>query len=448
MPAYIKELTDILDSNQILSDTQTLQQYSIDGKNPKLVLFPNTIEETSEILKIANLHNLAIVPRGGGTKIGFGNEPNSVDIVLCIKNLNRLINHDVDDLIATTQCGIKLKEFQKIIKEKNQTLPIDPPHIERGATIGGIIATNDSGPKRLRSGTTHGTLREVFLGLKVIRPDGKIVKGGSRVVKSVAGYDLPKLFIGSLGTLGIIVEATLRLFPIPEFSQTYLVSFQRLEAAYETVLSILNSSLIPTCLEMINPNLINIISNKLNLNIKRREYSLAIRMENVAKAVKSQTSKLKEICLDKGSEGMILEDDLEEEFWHEVREFPWLDPENERAVCRVSVLITDVPKVFWKLEDLANNPGIEILASARAGNGILIIALKSDTTRLTEAIISMRSFVDSLKGNMVIQKAPSIIKSKIDVWGDIGSPLSIMKRLKYQFDPNRILNPGRYVGGI
>jgi len=446
MPAYIKELTNILDSNQILSDTQTLQQYSIDGKNPKLVLLPNTIEETSEILKIANLHNLAIVPRGGGTKIGFGNEPNSVDIVLCIKNLNRLINHDVDDLIATTQCGIKLKEFQKIIKEKNQTLPIDPPHIERGATIGGIIATNDSGPKRLRSGTTHGTLRELFLGLKVIRPDGRIVKGGSKVVKSVAGYDLPKLFIGSLGTLGIIVEATLRLFPIPEFSQTYLVSFQRLEAAYKTILSILNSSLIPTCIEMINPNLSHIISNK--LNIKSGEYLLAIRMENVVKAVKSQTSKLKEICLDKGSEGIILEDNLEDKFWHEVREFPWSNPENESVVCKVSVLITDVPKVFWKLEDLANKSGLEILTSARAGNGVLMIAFDGDIAKLTEAIISMRSFVDSLKGNMVIQKAPSIIKSKIDVWGDIGSPLSIMKKLKYQFDPNRILNPGRYVGGI
>jgi glycolate oxidase FAD binding subunit len=448
MSDSIKEIYNIVGSSNIFDESQELENYSVEGKAPRIVVSPNTKEEISEILKIANRESLSVIPWGGGTKIGIGNKPNRADIILSTNRLNRIIEHSDSDLVATTECGIKLTEFQTALKEKNQSLPIDPPHVERGATIGGIIATSDSGPRRLRYGTAHGTMRQLVLGIKIIRPDGEIAKAGAKVVKSVAGYDIPKLFVGSLGTLGIIIEATLRLYTIPEHSLSCVAGFSSIQTAHATALSILNSSLTPTCLELVSLSLAESLSTKLELNVKKNAYILAIRFESVEKAVKNQAAKSKEICSNNKGQGLIVEGDIEEKFWYEITEFPWIKDKNKTVVCKTSVLIKDVPILLEKLEDLSKKTGIEILASARAGNGVLIISLDGDTPNLLQATRSLREQVSSLNGNMVIQHAPRSIKSEIDVWGEIGSSLKLMKRLKSQFDPNGIMNPGRFVGGI
>ena len=448
MSDSIKEVYSIVGSNNILDKAQELENYTIEGKKPRIVAFPSTKEEISEILKLANRESLSVIPWGSGTKIGLGNEPSKVDIVISTKGFNRIIEHNVSDLVATAECGLKLNDFQTTLREKNQSLPIDPPHLERGATIGGIIATNDSGPRRLRYGTTHGTMRELVLGIKIIRPDGEIAKAGAKVVKNVAGYDIPKLFVGSLGTLGIIIEATVRLYTIPEYSLTCLASFPSIQAAHATALSILNSSLTPTCLELVNSSLSESISTKLHLNLKRNAYVLAIRFESVEKAVKNQAAKLNEIWSNYDGQGSIVEGDTEENFWYEITEFPSIKGRNSTVVCKASVLIKDVLIVLEKLEGLSKSTGVETLASARAGNGVLIISLDGDIPNLLQATRSLRQLVSSLNGNIVIQQAPSSVRSEIDVWGEIGSSLTLMKRLKSQFDPNRVMNPGRFVGGI
>jgi len=448
MKPPFKEIISIVGENYIFDQSSELEAYFVDGKKPKLVVFPNTVEEISEIIKVANRDSLAIIPWGGGTKISLGNLPERVDVILGTTRLNQVLEHYDSDLVATTECGITLKDFQTALKEKNQTLPIDPPHLHRGATVGGIIATNDSGPKRLRYGTIHGTLRELILAIKVIRPDGNISKGGAKVVKSVAGYDLPKLYVGSLGTIGIIAEATFRLYPIPECSQTYLVKFPNLKSAHDAVLSILDSPVTPTCLEIINDNLKKFINEKINLNLESNGVALATRIESVEKAVKSQVSKLQEICSKHSGDGILVENELEDGLWNEIREFSWTKAENEKTVCKASVLVTDIPKVFEKVKDLSKNSALEILASARAGNGVLIISLDGEISKLIEAIISLRDLVNSLRGTLIIQEAPVTLKSEMDVWGDMGSSLYIMKKLKSQFDPNCIMNPGRFIGGI
>jgi glycolate oxidase FAD binding subunit len=442
MKDTIIEIVNIVGKDNTLLSNEA-EQYSVEDKKPNVVVFPKSVEEISEIMKVASSESLAVVPWGGGTKIGFGREPKKVDIVLCMRHLDRVLEYEASDLVVTTQCGISLKEFQKTLKEKNQLLAIDPPHLERGATLGGIIATNDSGPRRLR----YGTLRELLIGIKVVRSDGSIVKGGAKVVKNVAGYDLPKLYVGSLGTLGIIVEGTFRLYPIPELSETFLVSFPNLQALQETVLSILNSSFVPTCLEVLNPALLNAISDRLGFNLKRT-YALAVRIESVEKAVRDQISRVKDICKGKSEDELVLQGNLEENFWEEIREFPWRISEENRTACKVGVLITDIPRVFEFLEELSKNSGLKIYASARAGNGILIISFEGEITKIIEATKSLRDFVGSLKGTVVIQEAPYHLKSRVDVWGEIGAALQVMERLKSLFDPNCILNPGRFVGGI
>ncbi|MBI2487378.1 MAG: FAD-binding oxidoreductase [Deltaproteobacteria bacterium] len=444
MADLLKEIINVVGDDNAISQSPELERYAIEGKTPKVVVLPQTIEEISEILKVASSKSLAVIPRGGGTKIGFGREPNRADIVLCMSQLNQVLEHEASDLVAATQCGITLKAFQGVLKEKNQFLAIDPPHFESGATVGGIIATNDSGPRRLR----YGTMRELLIGIRVVRSDGAIVKGGAKVVKNVAGYDIPKLYVGSLGTLGIIVEGIFRLYPIPELSQTYIVSFSNLAELQKMVLSILNSSLVPTCLEVLNPTLIDAISDQLRLNLKKEKYALAIRIESVGKAVRDQVSKVKGICGERGGEGILVEGVVEESFWQEIREFPWSMSVSNRVICKAGVLITDVPRVFQALGELSSNSGLGIYSSARAGNGILIISIEGEMSPIIEATKSLRNLVNSLKGNLIIRDAPADLKSQVDVWGEVGESIKVMERLKSHFDPNGILNPGRFVGEI
>ncbi|HKQ32127.1 MAG TPA: FAD-binding oxidoreductase, partial [Thermodesulfobacteriota bacterium] len=232
------ELKGIVGGENAVDDPQLLGPYAVEGVKPAIALFPGSVEQISEIMKAASRASACVIPMGSGTKRALGNRPSGADIVLSTGKLNRVIEHESADLVATTECGITLRDFNAGLGVKNQFLPVDPPHIAAGATVGGIIATNDSGPLRLR----YGTSRELLIGMKVVRPDGSVFKGGSKVVKNVAGYDLPKLFVGSLGTLGIITEATFRLYPVPESSRTYLAAFESLGNAHDAVRTLIDSN--------------------------------------------------------------------------------------------------------------------------------------------------------------------------------------------------------------
>jgi len=218
MDEALKEIENVVGPNFLSTGDQALNNYRVDTKIPSAVIYPGTEQEVSEILKICSLHNLPVVPFGGGTKMSTGNIPFNLKLVICTNRLNKFVEHGSDDLIASAEAGITLQEFQSILKKKNQQLAVHPPNIKRGCTLGGIINTNDFGPSRLR----YGSIKENLLALRFVRADGKIVKGGAKVVKNVAGYDIPKLFTGSLGTLGIITEATFRLYPIQTLSLIHI----------------------------------------------------------------------------------------------------------------------------------------------------------------------------------------------------------------------------------
>jgi len=434
-------LLKIVGEKNALTKEAKLESFGFENMVPEVVLFPNDIEQISEIMKIAYKESLSVLPWGSGTKSALGNKPDRADIVVSTKNLDRLIEHGASDLVATTESGITLKKFQSALNKENQFLALDPPHVGSKATVGGIIATNDSGPERLR----YGTLREFLIGLKVVRADGTIFKGGSKVVKNVAGYDLPKLYTGSLGTLGIIVEATFRLYPVPEYSETYLVSFSSLEESHDTVMTLLNSDLVITSLEILNPELISSLVKRNNLDIVDNKYTLAIGIKNVEKAVKDQISSLKPICDQNGGEGRVISGDQEGKLWEDIRDFPWKLFKAARVVCKVSVLITQIPEVLDNVKKLSNENGIKAYISARAGNGILIVSIKGEVSSIIDSLNSLRGFVSLIGGHLILQEAPYEIKAGVSVWGDFGSGLSIMKKIKFNFDPNNLLNPGRYI---
>ena len=437
--AALNHLVGIVGKENAIEEPRLLESSSVDGVKPAIVLFPENIEQISEIMKAASRDCLAVIPRGSGTKSGLGNRPGRADIVVSTKRLNGVIKHESADLVVTAECGITLADFQAQLALENQFLPVDPPHARDGATIGGIIASNDSGPMRLR----YGTSRELLIGMKVVRADGSVFKGGSKVVKNVAGYDMPKLFVGSLGTLGIIAEATFRLYPVPELSRTYLAGFESLDRAHNTVKSLIDSNLVITALEHLTPGLADDISGRAGVVMSKRGYTLAVRIMNVARAVEDQIKTVADIFSGNGGQGAVLEGGKEDAFWDEVREFPWRPAASPGAVLKAGVLISDVPRLFLTLEDLSRAGGVAAHASARAANGVVIISISGDKDHVVDAVKKLREFSESAGGSLAVLEASPEVKAHVDAWGSIGSSLGLMKRIKSGFDPLNILNPGR-----
>ncbi|MEW6144834.1 MAG: FAD-binding oxidoreductase [Thermodesulfobacteriota bacterium] len=435
----IKELRSIVGEENAVEDPQLLESSAIDGVKPGIVLFPENIEQISEIMKTASRVSASVIPMGSGTKRGIGNKPLGADIVLSTKKLDRVKEHESADLVATAECGITLSALNSRLGARNQFLPVDPPHVNDGATVGGVIASNDSGPMRLR----YGTARELLIGMKVVRADGSVFKGGSKVVKNVAGYDMPKLFVGSLGTLGIIAEATFRLYPVPESSKTYVAGFKSLDEAHGAVRSLINSNLVINALEQMDPGLSGSIEERLGMGLGRNIYALAVRIMNVTQAVEDQIKTVMEVSRRNGGEGVVIEGGDEEAFWNEVREFPWRSLDGASAVLKAGVLISDVTRMFLMLEELSDKYGVRAHASARAANGVVIVSVKGDSEPVLSSVKELREFSESAGGSLVVREASPEIKAAVSVWGDIGSPLGLMKRIKSGFDPGNILNPGR-----
>src|SRR4029077_13407450 len=192
-----------------------LALHQVDGQAATILCSPATPEQVAAILRICSEANAAVVPWGGGTAIRIGNLPRHIDVVVRLDRLNRLVEHDHANLTATVQSGMMLPALRDLFAPQNQFLPFDPPGYA-SATVGGVVASNLNGPRR----SYYGSVRDLVIGMKVVLASGEQIKAGGKVVKNVAGYDMCKLFVGSLGTLGIIIEVTLRVAPIPETAAT------------------------------------------------------------------------------------------------------------------------------------------------------------------------------------------------------------------------------------
>src|SRR3954464_546856 len=223
---------------------EATEEDAVDGITPSFVVEPGSIEETSELMKLANEEGLTAAPRGGGTKMSLGNPPRDLDLIVSTVRMNEVIEHVPGDQVVRVQAGLKLQDLQEQLAGVNQLLGIDPP--EKGSTIGGIVAANSSGPRRYR----YGTVRDLIIGITVVLPDSTVAKAGGKVVKNVAGYDLSKLFTGSLGTLGIIATCNFRLHPLPEASRTVAVELESTLAAGQAAQAIVHAQLVPSAVEL------------------------------------------------------------------------------------------------------------------------------------------------------------------------------------------------------
>lgn len=454
MESLHRGIQTIIPDYQPASD-ETLAQYAVDGVVPQAVVFPDTVERVSGIVRLANQMGLSVVPRGGGTKIGIGRPPARVDIVLSLDRLNALLEYEPADLTATVQAGLRFADLQAHLSERGQFLPLDPPYAN-ACTIGGVIATNASGPLRW----TYGTARDLVIGTKVVQADGTVVKAGGKVVKNVAGYDLNKMYIGSLGTLGVLVELTLKLQPRPEAGRAILGRFPFITTAVDTAFKVLDSNVAPSFLELMNPVPIAILARRVGGGLGDAGFPLIIGATGPSETVSWQIAEAENLCHRAGAVQVIaLSGPLYRTAMELIREFPTgqIVPQGmaQGVVCRASVVPSDVGRLYQIAEDRSQKLGIGCAMLAHFGNGALVFVFFQDRPFEGERLETLVSIIQQLSaaatefsGHFIVESAPIALKERLDVWGPPRGDWPLMKALKDRFDPLRVLNPGRFIGGL
>jgi glycolate oxidase FAD binding subunit len=401
---------------------------AIDGVQPSFVAAPGSVEETSELLKFAADEGLAISPRGGGTKVSLGNPPRELDLVLSTARMDDVIEHVPGDQVVRVQAGIKLQDLQERLAGSDQMLGIDPPETQSGATVGGVVAANSSGPRRLR----YGTVRDLIIGIKVVLADGTVAKAGGKVVKNVAGYDLSKLFTGSLGTLGVIAEANFRLHPIRESARTVVVEVDD------------HKKIAAVAQDLTHSSFSQFVLDALEMRWDGNKGTVAALFEGIEPAAEAQASTATELLRSHG-EVRTLDEGDGEEFWEDLGRRPWAAGD---VGLKISAPPAELTVVLDSVLGAAGRAGVETRISGHAGTGVTFVGLSGGEDGLVDVIEEVREIWVRRGGSVVVQEAPLSIKSRVDAWGSGGDYLGLTRRVKEKFDPGYTMNPGRFLGGI
>lgn len=419
MKGYVEELKNIVGQDNVRDAGEA---DAVDGVAPSHVVEPGTIEEISAVMKLASREGLSILPRGGGSKTRWGNPPRALDLILSTARMDEILEHSPGDQIVRVQAGVKLEDLQSKLAEANQMLAVDPP--EEGATVGGIVAANTSGPRRYR----YGTLRDLIIGITIVLADGTVAKAGGKVVKNVAGYDLAKLFTGSMGTLGVIATANFRLHPRPEAARTVAVELESPQEARAAAQAIVHSQVEATAVE---------------LHWSGETRLLSVLLESISGGIEAKREKA-EFLLKPFGEPRALED--EEALRLGPLEVP--PAESDDVVVKISAPPAELAAVLDALLGATGRRGIEARITGHAGTGVTYAGLSGDTAALVEAVEEMRDIQGRRGGSVVVREAPLSFKKEMDAWGPGGDYLGLMRRVKEKFDPGAVLVPGRFLGGI
>ena len=398
--------------------SQTLRQATgqdaIDGVIPRHVALPESPEELAQILAHASRDRQLIVLRGGGSKLGWGRVPSRVDLVIGTEKLNRLLAHRHGDMTVTAQAGVPLAELNRRLAEHRQYLPIESAF--EPATIGGIVATNDSGPTRHR----FGTPRDLLIGVTLAMTDGRLVKAGGTVVKNVAGYDLGRLVSGSHGTLAAIVDATFKLLPIPLASTTLVATYA-------------DGNALAHDLTVLSGSQVELSAFDMSVSTGGR-WILLMRMASSPAATAAQAAETRRLL---SSAPAAVSDDEEQSLWDEQIRAPWAEG---GTIVRLSWLPSKLPAVVAALSRLSQNGcQVETFTGRALGSGLL--RLDGDESAIVAGIAALRASEDV--GHVVMLRATPRLKSQVDVWGPASGTIEVARTLKRMFDPADVLNAGR-----
>jgi glycolate oxidase FAD binding subunit len=386
---------------------------------PLPIGLPTNVAELAELVQIAHQAKSPLVVAGNSTKQDWGGIITGAQSVVSTSKLDQLIAHAVGDLTVTVEAGIKFAKLQEILATAGQFLPLDPAY-PNSSTIGGIIATADTGSLRHR----YGGVRDLLLGISFVRADGQIAKAGGRVVKNVAGYDMMKLFTGAYGTLGILTEVTLRVYPLPTNSGTVILTgaLDRLSQAAKILLA---STLTPISVDVLSTGL----SQQLEIG---NTPSLVVKFATIPASIAQQSAQLIDIAQGLGLNSVCWEGEQETRLWDGIQTGIW----GETSIgCKLGVRSTAAVDTIALLDRLTANTAQGVI---HLSSGVGACAL-ADAGQLKP----LRSNCEATGGFLSVLQAPAAVKQQIDVWGYRGNAVPLMREIKQQFDPLGILNPGR-----
>jgi len=409
---------------------------------PVLKLKPTSIEQIVELLRVANEENAVVVPTGNGSALHLGNLPSQVDALLSLRGLGATLDFEPRDLTVVAQAGRTLTALQEELGRAGQFLGVDPPN-HRHATLGGIVATNQSGPLR----RMYGSPRDLTLGVKVVLPDGSVVKGGGRVVKNVAGYDTTKLHVGGLGTLGVIVEVSFRLHPLPETYGGLLATFRSWEDATTAAHNVVHSTLQPMFVEVLN------LGDAMWSHRAEKAFvpALLVGFGGRRESVDAQTERSQAIATDNEARSADRLDAADVTRWHGLiaAALDAAHRDGTSVVCRVGTVLAGVRFAWETVARLAEARSVDVQCVAHYGNGIVLCRMRpSDAPTVVEMVESLRKEMAPFHGSVVVESAPDEVKRLLDVWGPPTGPLAWMRLLRSRVDPHRVLNRGRFLHGL
>ncbi|HJZ45819.1 MAG TPA: FAD-binding oxidoreductase [Roseiflexaceae bacterium] len=448
-PALPNALAAIVSEQYVSADPAACAEYAIQGVVPGCVVAPGSLEELSAVMQVAYERRAAVTPWGGGTQQNIGAPPARLDLVVRTERLNRVLIHEPDDLTISVEAGITLGALRALAARHGQMLPLDPPLPGR-ATIGGLLATASEGPRRLG----YGTLRELTIGIGVVEASGRISRGGGMVVKNVSGFDMMKLYIGSLGTLAIIASANFKLLPIPRAAATLLCTFDEPSAAFAAIEALHLTQLTPTAAEYLNVTALAraLATENTERTEKGRERAaasssvasypsaLALRAEGLPQAVERHFTEMSTLAARNGAAERRRLDGAEDmTLWERIADLPQTaELAADEALLKLTALPIEVERTVAQIELLAARASAAVTIDARALNGVIYARLRPIDAEALSALLA------ELPGTQwVATTLPGVPR-----WGAPPPGLDLMRRIKDEFDPQGMLNQGRYVEGI
>jgi glycolate oxidase FAD binding subunit len=397
---------------------------AVEGVSPSLVVEPGSVEEISELMRLAAREGLAVSPRGGGTKMHIGDPPRELDVILSTARMNEVIEHVPGDQIVRVQSGVKLEDLQELLTGSDQMLAIDPP--EKGATIGGIIAANSSGPRRLK----YGTIRDLIIGITVVLSDGTVARAGGKVVKNVAGYDLSKLFAGSLGTLGVIATANFRLHPVPPAARTVAVEIESPQAAQGAAQAIAHSQIEPTAVELHwdgEARLVSVLVESIPAGVEAKEEAASFLLRPFGEVRTLSNEEADHLG-------------------------PLRPPEvgDDEVVMKLTAPPADLASVLESVLTAAQRSGVgPPRISGHAASGVTFVGFSGGGEEMQAQFVEeVREIRVRSGGSATLLRAPLALKKRIGTWDSGGDYLGLIRRIREKFDPRGGMNPGRFLGGI
>jgi len=418
---------------------RSLPDYAVDGLTPQIAVSPTSAEEAAAVLAAAASCEAAVIPWGGGTAMGTGGIPQRYDVALDTTRLNSVVEHVAEDLTVVVQAGARLQELQDHLARRSQYLPLDPPLPDR-ATIGGILASNAGGSWR----HAHGWSRDWLLGMKVALPDGSVIKSGGRVVKNVAGYDMSKLFVGSFGTLGVIVEAAFKVIPIPAARATAVAFFASPATAVRAGLALHARNLRVESLELLNTEAANAaLSDPARGNF----WCLLVGAAGNHGAVDRTLREMAAICTGEKAAMASLTAQQADIAWQGLRGFGAQTTDGSHVALRVALLPSQVAPFLESTESLAERRNLSFRIDARPALGTVHCRVDNDE-HIPALVRELRDLAQRAGGGLVVEACPGSLKQRIDVWGDGRKDAVLMKSVKDALDLRRTMSPGRFLEGL